>query len=233
MEQYYEHRLLGIAHSYSSHLQIARRFLCPSWDAINTAEIRQTELTTEYMVPSQEKGIDLFYIRVVAAKYHIGSLNFLPSLTPNDLARFAYIAHRVVADNSFYALLHAQTNYSQHENYNYTKILHDKIHELEGSNTKNDYENSGPQLQASLEKLAKVLTSFLHNIKPNNDPLARVKSGAKIHVQVESVNRQKKEVGTKNSKENVDPHIIPACKVRAVSKKKHNISQNISKDQMN
>ncbi|CAG8751785.1 24364_t:CDS:2, partial [Gigaspora margarita] len=261
-----------IAHSYPGHLQIARRFLCPGWDAINAAEIRQTKLITEYMVPSQEKGIDLFYIvntefctctcyvglsgapckyqGAVAAKYHIGSLNFLLLLTPNDLARFAYITHGVVANDSFYALLHAQTNYSQHENYNYTKILHDKTHELEGSNTKvnmdigqttitemhnlelfelfletikNDYENSGPQLQASLEKLAErynavkaksipVLISFLHNIKPNNDPLAHVKSGTKICVQVESVKCRKKEVGIKNSKENIDPHIIPAHK---------------------
>ncbi|CAG8821734.1 23478_t:CDS:1, partial [Dentiscutata erythropus] len=90
------------------------KFLCPGWDVINAAEIRQTELTTEYMVPSQKKGIDLFYIvntefctctcfvelsgapckhqGAVAAKYHIGSLNFLPSLTPNDRAHFAYIA---------------------------------------------------------------------------------------------------------------------------------------------
>ncbi|CAG8840347.1 43878_t:CDS:1, partial [Gigaspora margarita] len=59
----------------------------------------------------------------------------------------------------------------------------------------NNYENSGPQLQASLEKLAKrynaakakfilVLTSFLYNIKSNNDPLVCVKSSTKLHVQV-------------------------------------------------
>ncbi|CAG8611440.1 11659_t:CDS:2, partial [Dentiscutata heterogama] len=109
---------------------------------------------------------------------------------------------------------------------------------------KNDYENGGSQLQASLEKLAEqynsakaksilVLTSFLHNIKPNNDLLVRIKSGARIHVQIESVKCRKTGLSTKNSKENVDPHIIPACKVRAVSKKKHNISQNISKNQIN
>ncbi|CAG8611997.1 23161_t:CDS:2, partial [Gigaspora margarita] len=56
MEQYYEHRLLGIAHSHPGHLQIARRFLCPGWEAIDAKEIQQTEIDTEYLVPSQEKG---------------------------------------------------------------------------------------------------------------------------------------------------------------------------------
>ncbi|CAG8562865.1 3467_t:CDS:2, partial [Racocetra persica] len=69
----------------------------------------------------------------VAAKYHIGSLNFLPSLTPNNCACFAYIARGV----SFYASLHSQTNYSQCKNYNYPKVLHnvfENTHELETAN---------------------------------------------------------------------------------------------------
>ncbi|CAG8821297.1 24481_t:CDS:1, partial [Dentiscutata erythropus] len=86
-----------------------------------------------------------------------------------------------------------------------------------------DYKNSSSQLQASLEKLAEqynaakaksipVLTSFLYNIKPNNDLLTHVKSGAKIHVQVDLVKYRKCELGTKNSKENNNLHIIPARK---------------------
>ncbi|CAG8530475.1 17026_t:CDS:2 [Dentiscutata heterogama] len=162
----------------------------------------------------------------------------------------------VVADDSFYASLHSQTNYSQCKNYNYPKVLHnvfENTHELETANAevnmdisqttetelhnpelfesfletiKNDYKNGGPQLQSSLEKLAErynaakaksipVLTSFLHNMKPNNDPLARVKSGARIRVQVESVKRRKSGLGAKNSKENIDPHIIPARKPKS------------------
>ncbi|CAG8765425.1 13244_t:CDS:2, partial [Dentiscutata erythropus] len=106
--------LFGIEHSYPSHLQIAKRFLCSSWDAINAAEIQQTELITEFLVSSQEKGTDLFYIvntefcicicfvglleasykhqGAVATKYYIGSLNFLSSLIFNDRAHFAFIA---------------------------------------------------------------------------------------------------------------------------------------------
>ncbi|CAG8644561.1 4439_t:CDS:2 [Gigaspora rosea] len=58
--------------------------------------------------------------------------------------------------------------------------------------------------------------------------------GAKIHVQVESVKRRKTGLNAKSKeKENNDPHIIPARKVRAVKKKKHNISQNIKDNQMN
>ncbi|CAG8715344.1 9796_t:CDS:1, partial [Gigaspora rosea] len=61
-----------------------------------------------------------------------------------------------------------------------------------------DYKTCGPQLQAALEKLAEqynaaraksipVLTFFLYNVKFGSDPLGHVKSGAKIHVQVELV----------------------------------------------
>ncbi|CAG8803905.1 37835_t:CDS:2, partial [Gigaspora margarita] len=96
---------------------------------------------------------------------------------------------------------------------------------------KNNYEYCGPQLRAVLEKLAEryntakaksisVLTSFLYNVNRNSDPLGRVKSGAKICVQVESVKRRKTESSIKKSgdKENCnrDLHVIPAHKVRAI-----------------
>ncbi|CAG8844932.1 34095_t:CDS:1, partial [Racocetra persica] len=93
---------------------------------------------------------------------------------------------------------------------------------------KNDYETCGPQLKSALEKFAKrynsaktrsitVLASFLYNIGRDADPLVRVKSGAKIHMQVESVKRRKTESGAKksNNKEN-DLHVIPARKVQAI-----------------
>lgn len=114
MEHFYERRLLGIAHSHPGHLEIAKRFLCRGWDEINATEIQQTDVENEYLVPSQKRGTDLFYLvnteictctcfvglsgapckhqGAVAAKYRIGSLNFLQSLTPNDRANFAYIA---------------------------------------------------------------------------------------------------------------------------------------------
>ncbi|RIB25668.1 hypothetical protein C2G38_2165391 [Gigaspora rosea] len=107
---------------------------------------------------------------------------------------------------------------------------------------KNDYEHCGPQLRAALEKLAKrynaakaksipVLIFFLYNMNHNSDPLGRVKSSAKIRVQVESVKCRKTESSVKKSgdKENRDhdPYVIPARKVRAIGKKRHNLSQNI------
>ncbi|CAG8653277.1 2230_t:CDS:2 [Gigaspora rosea] len=63
---------------------------------------------------------------------------------------------------------------------------------------KKDYENWDPQLCKALDKFsaqykaAKTqsiprLTSFLYDINRNSDPLARIKGGKKIPVQVESV----------------------------------------------
>ncbi|CAG8630136.1 11591_t:CDS:2, partial [Gigaspora rosea] len=96
---------------------------------------------------------------------------------------------------------------------------------------KNNYKHCEPQLRAALKKLAErynaakaksilVLTSFLYNMNRNSDPLGHVKSGAKIHVQVEFVKCKKTEPSVKKSgdKKNRDhnPHVIPACKVRAI-----------------
>ncbi|CAG8713811.1 1557_t:CDS:2, partial [Gigaspora rosea] len=104
---------------------------------------------------------------------------------------------------------------------------------------KDDYENCGPQLRAALEKIAErynaakaksipALTSFLYNMNPGTDPLVHVKSGAKICVQVESIKHRKT-----GNKKNQDPQVIPIHKVRAISKKKHNLSQNISRNNLN
>ncbi|CAG8815598.1 10225_t:CDS:2 [Gigaspora margarita] len=44
----------------------------------------------------------------VAAKFHISIFNFIPSLTPNDCAIYAYIAlDYIKQDRSFYASLYA------------------------------------------------------------------------------------------------------------------------------
>ncbi|CAG8849427.1 10659_t:CDS:2, partial [Racocetra persica] len=53
--------------------------------------IRQTEISMEYLVPS-EKKVPCKHQGAVATKYHVESLNFFSSLMPNDRARFAYIA---------------------------------------------------------------------------------------------------------------------------------------------
>lgn len=280
MERFYERRLFGIAHCYPGHIKIAKHFLCLGWKAIDATKIQQTEIDMEFLVPSQENANTFYTVNIelstctcyigsseapckhqgaVAARYNIGLLNFLHSLTPDDRAHFAYIAHGLMAnDPSFYASLHTHAN-NQHEYYkcnNSISPVGNKSHELEEFNVnqtqelkelnvnqtqeaeefntvsendpdffksfiesiKYDYENGGSQLQLALEKFAErynvaksksttALTSFLYNINRNADPLTRIKSGAKIHVQVESVKRRK------TNKENVDPQVIPTRKV--------------------
>ncbi|CAG8813628.1 6280_t:CDS:1, partial [Dentiscutata erythropus] len=49
-------------HSHSSHLEIARRFLCCGWNTINAAEIQQSDIENEYLVSSEKKNTDLSYI---------------------------------------------------------------------------------------------------------------------------------------------------------------------------
>ena len=69
----------------------------------------------------------------------------------------------------------------------------------------------------------------------------RIKSGAQIRVQVESVKRRKTGGSTRRrltactneDKENLDPHVIPARKKRKVAKKDHNLSKNILNNRPN
>ncbi|CAG8454976.1 7145_t:CDS:10 [Dentiscutata heterogama] len=130
-----------------------------------------------------------------------------------------------MANSSFYASLHAHKN-NNYEELNTNEML---FFDTFLKTMKDDYEYCGPQLQAALEKLAErynaaktksipALKSFLYNVNHNSDPLVHVKSGAKIRVQVESVKRRKTKSGVNKSgsKENYNPHVIPACKVRAI-----------------
>jgi hypothetical protein len=95
-----------------------------------------------------------------------------------------------------------------------------------------DYQNAGQTLRVALDKFkerynaAKAisiprLSSYLYDLNRNIDPMARVKSGAQIRVQVESVKRRKTGGGgakrklpapTCKGKENLDPQAIPARK---------------------
>jgi hypothetical protein len=72
---------------------------------------------------------------------------------------------------------------------------------------KSDYQNSGQTLRTSLDKFkdryiaARALSiprlsSFLYDLKRDLDPMVRVKSGANIRVQVESIKRRKIEGGS-------------------------------------
>lgn len=120
---------------------------------------------------------------------------------------------------------------------------------------KEDYQNCGPQFRTALNKFVERyfaaksisiprLSSFLYSIDRNVDA-TRVKSGAMIRVQVESVKRRKLEgsSGTKRKlpakisggggKENSDSQTIPSRKKRKTGKKEHNLSKNISKNRLN
>ncbi|CAG8805163.1 37855_t:CDS:2, partial [Gigaspora margarita] len=111
-------------------LCIAKRFFCPGWKTINPNTIQKMNIDNKYLVPSTNENNNTNYIvnseigvcscpvgmsgalckhqRAVAAKFHISIFNFIPSLTPNDRAIYAYIALGYInQDRSFYALLHA------------------------------------------------------------------------------------------------------------------------------
>ncbi|CAG8767465.1 6215_t:CDS:2, partial [Racocetra persica] len=107
--------------------------------------IRQTEISMEYLVPSKKKGTDLFYTvntelckctcfvglsgapckhqGAVAAKYHVESLNFFLSLMPNDCTHFAYIVCEMIANDSFYASLRTHANNYQYRQSNKIQIV--------------------------------------------------------------------------------------------------------------
>ena len=116
-----------------------------------------------------------------------------------------------------------------------------------------DYQNGDQALQTALDKFkdrynaAKSksiprLSSFLYDLNRDLDPIARIKSGAHIRVQVESIKRRKTEGGgskrrlpapTSEEKENLDPQTIPARKKRKTTKKEHNLCKNILNNRPN
>ena len=86
------------------------------------------------------------------------------------------------------------------------------------------------------------LSSFLYDLNRDLDPMARIKSGANIRVQVESIKRRKTggsgskrklPVTNNNRKENLDLMAIPARKKRKTNKKEHNLSKNVLNNQQN
>ena len=114
MERFYERRILGFANRHPGHLQIAKRFLCPGWDKVNANEIRETNVTNEFLVPSTQQNSNLFYVvnneigtcscpvgisgapckhqGAVSVKFCISTFNYIPSLTPDDRILYTYIA---------------------------------------------------------------------------------------------------------------------------------------------
>ena len=116
------------------------------------------------------------------------------------------------------------------------------------------FQQSSHQLRTALNKFAERyrsaksksiprLTSYLYDLNRDLDPTARVRSGPMIRVQVESVKRRKAESSggrkrkipntIREEKENLDPHVIPARQKRATTKKSHNLSMHVAKNQLN
>ena len=94
-------------------LQIAKRFLCPGWEDINSSGIQKTNVENEFLVPSTKNNGVLYIVNseigacscpvgmsgapckhqgAVSIKFHISMFNFIPSLTPDDRMNYVYIA---------------------------------------------------------------------------------------------------------------------------------------------
>ncbi|CAG8469385.1 16757_t:CDS:2 [Gigaspora margarita] len=105
-----------------------------------------------------------------------------------------------------------------------------------------DYKNCGLQLQAAFDKFAERykaaksqsigrVSTFLYDHNLNS---ARIRSGATIKVQPESVKWRKANVRRRvgASKEN-DPQEIPKCKARKINKTRHSLSTSILNNTLN
>ncbi|CAB4492142.1 unnamed protein product [Rhizophagus irregularis] len=92
-------------------------------------------------------------------------------------------------------------------NFNYYYEFLKELDEKNKEEIKADYESCGPKFRTALDKFSEclpcfkieILCSFLYDINQNIDP-TRVKSGAMIRVQVESVKRCKR-VGSSSTKQ--------------------------------
>ncbi|RIB24237.1 hypothetical protein C2G38_2169148 [Gigaspora rosea] len=231
-------------------------------------KIQPTEISTEYLVPSQEKyNHDNLNINVDVAT-DIKDMQMWMQIQMRIQMRTQQLIYKyehanmdantcVNIDMSADVNMNIDTNTDVNVNIDAnvnvdiganaaTDMYNSELFDTFLKTIKDDYEHCGSQLQAALEKLAEryntskiksipALISFLYNVNHNLDALVRVKSGVKIHVQVESVMHRKTKSGVSNSgsKENCDPHVILACKVRAIGNKKHDLSQNINKNNLN
>ncbi|RIB03615.1 hypothetical protein C2G38_2224521 [Gigaspora rosea] len=152
MERFYEWRLLGFAHNHAGHMKITKRFFCPSWENFDADSIKKLTNNDEYQISSEKTTLTYIVNSAigtcscpvgltrapckhqgeVAAKYHIGAINFLPTMTVND--------HLDTMDHSFYAALHAKS------------IVVEKINLLQDITANNTmlnrrgYVNEGPKL---------------------------------------------------------------------------------------
>jgi len=113
MERFYTRCLLRFANRHPGHLQIAKRFLYPKWETVNSNDIQKTNVENEFLVSSTKNNGVLYivnseigvcscpvgisgalckYQEAVLMKFHISIFNFIPSLTPDDRIIYVYIA---------------------------------------------------------------------------------------------------------------------------------------------
>ncbi|SRR6266498_5143110 len=113
MERFYTCYLLRFANRHPDHLQIAKRFLCPKWEMINSNDIQKTNIKNEFLVPSTKNNSVLYIVNseigmcscpvdmsdasykhqgAVSIKFHISMFNFILLLTLDDHIIYIYIA---------------------------------------------------------------------------------------------------------------------------------------------
>jgi hypothetical protein len=175
MERFYVRRLLSFAHRHPGTYRIAKRFLCPGWESVDMNNIKKSNVENKYFVVSTQNS-NLTYIvnseigicscpvgingapckhqGAVLAKFHITTLNFLPSLTSNDRMLYAYIAFGkqvkkkhfnfeflinyifslgyTAKDSSFYASLH--TKFVQQDQDQQDQVVSQTEMEISNSN---------------------------------------------------------------------------------------------------
>lgn len=93
------------------------------------------------------------------------------------------------------------------------------------------FDKFAERYKAAKSRSIGCVTTFLYDHRYNLDPLARIKSGAMIRVQPESVKRRRTNV-KRADKEN-DHQEIPKRKVRKINKTKHSLCKNVSNNILN
>ncbi len=113
MERFYTCHLLRFANRHPGHLQIAKQFLCPKWETVNSNDIQKTNVENKFLVSSTKNNSVLYIVNseigvcfcpvgmsgapckhqeAVSIKFHISMFNFISSLTPDDRIIYVYIA---------------------------------------------------------------------------------------------------------------------------------------------
>ncbi|RIB12588.1 hypothetical protein C2G38_13360 [Gigaspora rosea] len=205
----------------------------PQLESVDMDSIRKTSIKNGFLVLSTKQN-DLFY--TVNSK--------IRTCTCQVGATGASCKHQgqITKNCSFYANFTSQELESSNQRIEIISTTDNSDNftlDIFVEEVRNDYQNAGSQFCVALNKFIEQyrasksisitrLNSFLHNINSNVDA-TRIKSGAIIRVQVESVKRRKLEGSSRvrksganvnRMKENVDSQTILSRKKRKVNKKR-------------